>query len=251
MEVMMDNMESLGDVLRRVAPTGGVYADPDPLEEDCLKCSGIGFLGTEPDKSDKRKWRRGPIVPCPDCSPRFPESFENFNVDPRWPRMQQALVATQNWVGGIGPAMLSLAGEPGRGKSHLMLAAVQYLRDHMLPTKHMTDRQLDTMFRASFDAGNTSTVLDELEAVPWLLLDDYGIINRGEPGSTMNSLLDDIFVVRWNRARAGHNQVRTMITTNMSGDDLPMRMASRLQDRTRAIHVVIKAPDYRREVREE
>jgi len=217
------------------------------IKHRCETCSGIGMVGTGTDTSDYRQWKRRPLLVCPTCTPRIPETFEGFHTGGS-PDLVAALESTIAWADGTGPAMLSLAGNPGRGKSHLMQAALQSLRDRYIPAVYMGDRALDTMLRVSFSDGDTPTRMDDLVKVPWLLLDDYGTIQRNPQ---MAGLIDDLFVQRWASARDGHDQVRTMLTTNLGGDELPMRMASRFMDKTRARSVHINAPDYRQELRNE
>ena len=217
------------------------------IKRRCQTCFDIGMLDLGTDMSDCRQWKRRPLVICPACTPRIPETFEGFRTDGS-PDLVAALEATKAWVDGTGPAMLSLSGNPGRGKSHLMQAALQALRDRYIPAGCMGDRALDNMIRLSFADGDTSERMEQLISMPWLLLDDYGTIQRNPQ---MAGLIDDLFVHRWANAREGHDQVRTMLTTNLGGDELPMRMASRFMDRTRARSVYINAPDYRQEVRDE
>jgi chromosomal replication initiation ATPase DnaA len=217
-------------------------AEPKP---PCPMCKGFGIVS------------RAVPVGHEDFGLEFPcqcrllegsqESFANFvagnNVD-----LKHALEATMNWVSGQGPAFLVLKGPRGVGKSHLGLAACHAL--HRLHRHYwmIADAAIDRAMRRSFDTDGTDYLIQAFQDEPNLILDDLGLTARKETG-TLAGLLDSIINDRWIGARDGSK--RTMITTNVEPRDLPARMASRLNDATRARAVEINAPDYRGKVREE
>lgn len=242
---MRQQFESLGDVLKRVVGSrqqSVVEADPHPPV--CPVCHGGGFVSINVPLDDPR---HGVAFPCKCKAAEMFETIENFNLDPEYPTLLTARDAVVDWLTREGPAMLVLFSQiRGVGKSHLALAALRELKLVYEAPIYVTDRRLDSMIRESFTDHSTGALLDSLSNVPVFIHDDYGTVARD---TTMNGLIDDLYNLRWVKARDG--SARTLVTTNVEAKDLPARLQSRLQDVTRGLGVKIVAPDYRQKRRQE
>ena len=143
------------------------------------------------------------------------------------------------WVARRGPPILTLAGSPGVGKSHLTDAAGSVL---LAQGEDVVFREASKLFEEFHQAVGSNRLDDLLQAygsVPWLIVDDFG---QGAATDWGRDIQDRLVNDRWTGARGG---LRTLVTTNLKAADLPPRVASRLRDRALACVVAISAPDYR------
>ena len=156
--------------------------------------------------------------------------------------MEDARQQVVNWADGMVPQLLTLTGNTGVGKTHLAQAAHLVLMRRGEDVVFQTEASLLTRLHSAMrpDAPfSVEVVLNEVMSTPWLILDDLGVTAQGEwDRSTMDTLIN----VRWQGAQ---RRLHTLITTNLTGADLPERMASRLRDTQWAKAVVIQAVDYR------
>jgi DNA replication protein DnaC len=168
------------------------------------------------------------------------KTLDEYSPDPQHPATGQAKEAVLLWVEGPGRPLLTLAGPPGVGKSHLADGAAMRL----------LEREAEVVYRSESDllgdlqgAMRSHTLEDRLRAygaVPWLIVDDLGLAATGD---WMRGLLDQLVDVRWQGARG---RLRTLITSNLKSQDLPPRIASRLADVDLGQVIQVAAPDYRR-----
>jgi DNA replication protein DnaC len=152
---------------------------------------------------------------------------------------------------------LTLTGECGRGKSHLAIATLQAFLANLPPdptnwtqsgivtgpcrrTFHAVYFQVERLFdalRLTFDAnanaGEYDRLLTRLCDCELLVLDDLGV-EKGSAWATAK--LDEIIEDRYLNDRL------TIVTTNMAADQLPPRVASRLQE---GVTIVLGGVDYR------
>lgn len=236
-------MESLASILQGIKER--VQANPHeerlpPEPAPCPLCKGQGFLSYGARLGEPFF---GEVRAC-DCQllTELVSSLDAFKLNPQYPDLTKALDATWEWVNGMGPSILVLAGKRGVGKTHLSEGAALALALSRQPRWFLTDRQLDSMIRRSFDNDSTDDLIQMLDKELNLGIDDFGTVARAKDGSIL-SIVDDVINLRWIGARNG--DTRTLITTNLAPDELEPRMRSRLQDATRARTVVIGAPDYR------
>jgi len=150
----------------------------------------------------------------------------------------KARVAARAWADGLGKALITLMGPPGTGKSHLAKAAYVNITQRGETVFYMTEGDLIKELHRAVGDSTLSRFLDDLQAVPWLIIDDVGT-QAMSPWAKGN--FDHIINARWESFGA----TRTFFTTNLAGKDLPPRVASRIADTMRAEVITIKATDYR------
>lgn len=158
---------------------------------------------------------------------------------PKFPRLQEARRALEEWMGFKGPAILTLAGDPGVGKSHLAQAAANQLLATGADVFYREEMQLIADLQEAVRSNKLEAALGQVMRVKWLILDDLGQAALKDWGA---SQMDRIINARWLDA----GEVRTLITTNLAAKDLPPRVASRLSDVRVARQVVMQATDFRR-----
>ena len=133
---------------------------------------------------------------------------------------------------------LTLAGECGRGKTHLALG----IGWHWLETGmgvvlyYQVERLLNDM-RAEFDqpadTGLKTPLITRCQRAGLLILDDLGAEKSSEWAvAKLDELVDHRYL----------NGLPTLFTTNLTPKQLPSRVASRLKE---GVTVLLDGPDYR------
>jgi DNA replication protein DnaC len=165
--------------------------------------------------------------------------FDKFTVDRKHPTIKDALELAQAWVTGVGPGLLVLSGAPGVGKTHLAQAAAAKLQELGRPVVYRQESRLIGELQGLMRGGGASVEdsLMEYGQIKWLVIDELGVTHTRDWGA---SVMDRIINERWE-----NTDCRTLLTTNLLSEDMPVRMRSRLGDKERGIALVIKAPDYR------
>lgn len=165
-------------------------------------------------------------------------TLEAFKPRKRYSTVQEALEAVRAWLDDPRSApLLTLAGKPGTGKTHLALAAGHALAQKACYVLYRTEGRLLAEVRRSFGPRGEDP-LETLRDCTWLILDDVGVEASTDWGK---GVVDQVVDQRWVSKR------RLLVTTNATDpDELPARLASRLSDVGVGRVVVIEAPDYRR-----
>lgn len=138
---------------------------------------------------------------------------------------------------------LLLQGGYGCGKTHLAAAVANYAVGMGVPTLFLTVPDLlDTLRFAYNDADTTfEERFDEIRNAGLLVLDDFGTQNAT---AWAQEKLFQIVNYRY------INKLPTMVTTNLSFDEIEARIRSRLSDPDLVTQSRIIAPDFRRPMAE-
>jgi len=139
---------------------------------------------------------------------------------------------------------LTLSGQPGRGKTHLALGiGWHWLENKMGDVKYWQVAELLDKMRSEFDNPPKDNygfpllgALEKAKKTGLLILDDLGA-ESGTPWA--KEKLDELINYRY------IEQKPTVFTTNLSGEQLPPRLASRLKE---GVVVVIMGEDYRERI---
>ncbi len=261
-------MESIDDILERARKKIKVQEQnsgerhvlgADIGDPNCPICHGIGFIARdvpygEPGfgKMDVCSCRQSKIEK--DENERLSRdsnldsysdmTFENFNVRGRGQIRQEyelCLKMARDHAQKFAKerkGWLLLTGNFGTGKTHLAAAIAKVaLADHVanifMPVPDLMD-----WLRASFNSQSESYEdrFQKICTVPLLILDDLGSQSSTD---WVQEKLYQIFNYRY------VNRLPTVITTNSTLNELDGRIASRLEDPSLVMKVVISAPDYR------
>lgn len=170
-----------------------------------------------------------------------PKRLSDFKPRSRYPDVATALEAAKAFVSDPrAPCLLTLAGPPGTGKSHLLLGIAWELVERGCLVLYRRQPDLMLELRKSFEShGFESTQRGFMEA-GWLVIDDLGIEGLTEWG---RGVLDSLIDYRWS------HRLPLAVGTNLKSSDLSPRLADRLNDRMVGRVVQIAAPSYRKEVR--
>lgn len=240
-----DYMESLADILKRVvARTQPLEAVEEPPAPNCPICQDLRYVGRDC-RRDSPSF--GKAFPCR-CTweQKGLATFQGFN--PYNSSLQEAKQAALEWASETGPGLLVLAGNNGVGKTHLaqasLLVLVQQDQDVLFQTEASIFTRLHAAMRPDSPFG-VDDVLHDLMVTRWLILDDVGATVLGQWD---RSQLDAVIDARWQGAKRGQ---RTLVTTNLTGQELSQRVASRLRDVTLGRIILMQGRDYRQEPIEE
>lgn len=138
------------------------------------------------------------------------------------------------------PNWLVLRGEAGTGKTHLAAAIVNRLLSSpdWRPLYYVMPDLLDRLRSIAFREGpERDQEWKAIREANLLVLDDYGTEKGSEwADETLYKLLDYRYA----------NKLPLVVTTNLTWDEMPPRIASRLQDRATSRVVTLRQGDYRR-----
>jgi len=139
--------------------------------------------------------------------------------------------------------LLLIYGTWGCGKTHLIEAIALELWGKGVPVRVQTFPEFVDSLKATFDRvrypedTTFSDILYKMCSMPYLLLDDVGAAGSFTPWSL--SQLERIILARY------RDSIFTVITTNLSYDDLPPFVVSRFSDIDKGRIVMNEAADFR------
>jgi DNA replication protein DnaC len=131
-----------------------------------------------------------------------------------------------------------LQGGYGCGKTHLAAAIANYAVEMGVPTLFLTVPDLLDMLRFSYDSEDTTFEqrFNEIRNASLLVLDDLGTQNAtGWAQEKLFQIINYRYI----------NKLPTVLTTNLSLEEVEPRVRSRLTDKEIVIRFQIVAPDYR------
>jgi len=134
---------------------------------------------------------------------------------------------------------LLFEGGYGCGKTHLAAAIANYAVSMGIPTLFITVPDLLDNLRFAYGDPETTfeARFEEVRNAALLVLDDFGTQNAtGWAQEKLFQIMNYRYI----------NKLPTVITTNLTLDEIESRIRSRLQDEEFVKHVRITAPDYRR-----
>lgn len=177
-----------------------------------------------------------------DSSVEADKTFANFFMAGNNSTLADAYGGTGAWARGMSPYLLTLSGPSGVGKTHLALAAAQVVLHRDQPIIYRTEKALLDELHQAMRKGEygPAEVMRQFTEIPWLVLDDLG---AGAVSEWDKAHMDQLVNLRWQGTAA---QLRTLVTTNLVGENMTPRMASRLGDIHVGKAILIKALDYRR-----
>ncbi|HLO15498.1 MAG TPA: ATP-binding protein [Anaerolineales bacterium] len=134
---------------------------------------------------------------------------------------------------------LLLQGGYGCGKTHLAAAIANFAVEMGVPTLFLTVPDLLDALRFAYDAEDTTFEerFDQIRNAKLLVLDDFGTQNAtGWAQEKLFQIINYRYI----------NKLPTVVTTNLSLDEIEPRIRSRFSDPELVATVRITAPDYRR-----
>lgn len=133
-----------------------------------------------------------------------------------------------------------LIGDPGTGKTHMMMAAAHALGPIAL---YMSAEDFEHFLFNAMDANDVPYFEEVIKTAPILLLDDWGI-EYGSP--FVAAKLRGIINFRYSLWQ----EFPTVVSTNLNPTQMKAkdpRLESRLRDKEKSVYVTIKVSDYRKE----
>ena len=233
-----------------------------PGDPNCPICHGLGYVRLDVPPGHPQF---GKLVPCVCRTSAIEQArrqrlfamshldelghltFETFNPRGRvgiGPQQAQSIESAYNLARQFAEnpkGWLLLMGGYGCGKTHLAAAIANYCVNSGISTLFLTVPDLLDSLRFAYNdpEGGFEARFEQVRTVPLLILDDFGTQNAT---SWAQEKLFQILNFRY------INRLPTVITTNLSLQEIEPRLRSRLQDPELVAQVRINAPDYRRPV---
>lgn len=251
MEPIKNILEQARQNVPQKMPEPRSVGESEMVEQVCQVCGGVRFVHPllptgRPDYSR--------VVPCKCVKDQLERervarmlrmcelppgtehmTFDNFKMRPG---LKEAYDQCLTFAGGeIDFYFLTLWSNTGRGKTHLGIATIRQWLLRGIPARYTYVPLLLDELRRGFRAEGDMSYerrFDFYLNVPMLMLDDLGA-----EASTkwVNEKLDTIVDYRLN------SNLHTLVTTNLTMDELNFRISSRLQRRGSKV-VIIDAPEF-------
>ncbi len=231
-----------------------------PGDPDCEICGGLGYIRHDvplghPDfgklrvctcrQGDLNRGRRERLYAMSNLDQLSHLTFENFEPHGRiglGPQqaasLERAFNHAQQFAHNLQGWFL-LQGRYGCGKTHLAAAIANFVVDMGVPTLFITVPDLLDALRFSYNAEDVTFEqrFEEIRRVRLLVLDDFGTQNATPwAQEKLFQILNFRYI----------NKLPTVVTTNLSLNEIEGRIRSRLTDPDLVTRIEITAPDYRR-----
>lgn len=165
---------------------------PPPVEVKCSTCGDARYVRVGFDRSvlDGMRYETTMlrsatrIEPCPDCNAptaadlvaraNIPAAYRGATFDSFEARLGKgdALVEMRAWVDGGAVDSILLRGEPGRGKTHLAVAALRALCERGVAGQFVQATALLDEIKAGFEDGKSRGTEERAKSAKVLVLDD-------------------------------------------------------------------------------
>ena len=235
-----------------------------PGDPNCPICHGVGYVRLDVPPGHPQF---GKLVPCVCRTSAIEEArrrrlfamshldklghltFETFKPHGRMgtgPRQARSIESAYNFARQFAEnpsGWLLLMGGYGCGKTHLAAAIANYCVEKGISTLFLTVPDLLDNLRFAYDSpeGGFEKRFEQIRSVPLLILDDFGTQNATPwAQEKLFQILNFRYI----------NRLPTVITTNLTLEEIEPRLRSRLQDPDVVAKIKIDAPDYRRAVDE-
>jgi len=249
-----DRTNQAGEDQPRTDPRTGLLGDPD-----CKICGGIGYVRLDLPVGHPEF---GKVQICTCRNNQITQkirqrlftlsqldelgelTFENFSPRGRvglWPAEALSVEQAYNSAFTFAKQMkgwLLLLGKYGCGKTHLAAAIANFAVSLGVPTLFITVPDLlDSLRYAYQDPSATfEERFEQVRNAPLLILDDFGTQNAtGWAQEKLFQIINYRYI----------NHLPTVVTTNLSLNEIEGRIRSRLEDPDFVSKVNITAPDYR------
>lgn len=230
-----------------------------PGDPDCEICGGVGYVRRDvpvghPDfgklqvcicrQGDLNRGRRERLYALSNLDQLRHLTFENFEPRGRigiGPAQANSLEQAYNHARQFAEhpqGWLLLQGRYGCGKTHLAAAIANFVVDLGVPTLFLTVPDLLDQLRFAYNAEGVTFEerFEEIRRVRLLVLDDFGTQNATPwAQEKLFQILNFRYI----------NRLPTVVTTNLSLNEIEGRIRSRLTDPELVTRMVITAPDYR------
>jgi DNA replication protein DnaC len=255
-----ETLKKIADGISKVSSPISSSINDLPGDPDCPHCGGAGYLRRDvplghPDFGRlefcvcrRRKVAnqvRERLFSLSHLDELSDLTFESFQPHGRMglgemqaSSLERAFNQAQNYAQNL-HGWLLLQGGYGCGKTHLSASVANFAVSMGVPTLFLTVPDLLDMLRFSYNDENITFEerFEEIRSARLLVLDDFGTHNA-TPWA--QEKLFQIINYRY------INQLATVVTTNLSLDEIEARIRSRLQDPELVTTVRIQATDYRR-----
>lgn len=231
-----------------------------PGDPDCEVCNGVGYLRLDVPvghpqfgklqvcqcrKGQLSQGRRNRLYALSNLDQLSHLNFENFEYRGRIglgplqaDSLEQAFNHAQQFARSHNGWLL-LQGRYGCGKTHLAAAVANFAVEMGMPTLFVTVPDLLDTLRFSYNDNDYTFEqrFEEIRKVHLLVLDDFGTQNATPwAQEKLFQILNYRYI----------NQLPTVVTTNLSLNEIEGRIRSRLEDPELVTRVKIMATDYRR-----
>ena len=249
-QALAARMRAMVEATGQAWPEASATTSTTGSVRQCEACADIGYVRLDVQIDDPQF---GKLVPCPYCEKgralrqqgleartgrycvQLPEKrFEDFQK--RGGVVDKALVALRRFAESPARCVV-LWGPPGTGKTHLVAAAANRMRERWVDVGFFTAPDLLDLLRSGYDTGDYEALLDALKNVAVLVLDDLGA-ERGTAWA--EEKLFQVINHRYNK------RLPLLLAMNPDPATLEDRIADRLCDVDWSLRIQLEATSWRR-----
>jgi DNA replication protein DnaC len=210
------------------------------------RCVGMATCPCQEQHRLSRVWRTAEIPKhrrhCTfEAFDSLPDDLKEGKTEGRFYAGEMAQAAMMIYQGREASS-LTLSGEPGVGKSGMMACVARCWLERGENVLWVDFGEFITAIRDSYDddsPASTREIVESAQKVALLCLDDFGDMARGGKSVTDHTRERTYDVIRYRY----EYELPTMITTNLTGDQIYGQFGARIADRiTEVSHLVMMYP---------